>query len=350
MKNKIKNISIIFLTSISFFIIAANITHKYLPEKWIIDYRFSVNEIYRDNLKQIDKILLDLQARSINVDVGFDTIISDTINNAPSKIMNLDIDLLKDLNEIKLKSNYIKFSTQSLDGLDKKVDLILDEVNKHVKEALITRFNYFEERIIFNEFEKKMNQNDKLKKKIENMDAVKSGLIFKDENNKKFFLKKMLFSELERQLDIEGPFDRESLKLYIIDQDSDVDSGNLDWDDLLVALKEISENKILSIDSFREYYKKSSYKLKRLYQYQNEILNRDYMVSKIRTDKLYYVESEGIYVGGNFKSSKPSKFYMNISFLFIGIVFAIFYTFLYLNLAILKNMTKKRLTTLLDLK
>ena len=349
MKNKIKNISIIFLTSISFFIITANITHKYLPEKWIIDYRFSVNEIYRDNLKQIDKILLDLQARSINVDVGFDTIISDTINNAPSKIMNLDIDLLKDLNEIKLKSNYIKFSTQSLDGLDKKVDLILDEVNKHVKEALITRFNYFEERIIFNEFEKKMNQNDKLKKKIENMDAVKSGLIFKDENNKKFFLKKMLFSEFKRQLDIDGSYDRESLKLYIIDQDSDDDSDNLDWDDLLVALKEINENKILSIDSFREYYKKGNYKLKRLYQYQNEILNRDYM-SKIKTDKLYFIEREGIYVGGNFKSSKPSKFYMNTSFLFIGIVFAIFYTFLYLNLAILKNMTKKRLTTLLDLK
>ena len=181
------------------------------------------------------------------------------------------------------------------------------------------------------------------------MDAVKSGLVFKDENNKKFFLKKMLFSEFKRQLDIDGSYDRESLKLYIIDQDSDDDSDNLDWDDLLVALKEINENKILSIDSFREYYKKGNYKLKRLYQYQNEILNRDYM-SKIKTDKLYFIESEGVYVGGNFKSSKPSKFYMNTSFLFIGIVFAIFYTFLYLNLAILKNMTKKRLTTLLDLK
>ena len=96
MKNKTKNILIIFLTSISFFIITANIAHKYLPEKWIVDYRFSENEIYRNNIKQINKILLELNAISVNVDVKFDKTISDTINKAPAKIMRLNSDLFKD--------------------------------------------------------------------------------------------------------------------------------------------------------------------------------------------------------------------------------------------------------------
>lgn len=354
-KNTKKVILTIFLASISLSIFIANLVHTKLPAKWVVDYKLFENVKINKSFDMIDKLLEQQNIKSNDYDEEFKKQILDIIMSAPALIMRDNKEYFVNMNNIKITSTFIKFETHTLDKVEENIIKIIDETNKIVKKNIVLIYEYYIAQLAQKRDHEYSHNLRLFKSNIKDIELVNDDYIFKDKFNKTLFLKSLIYRTIADQLGISNLKKRAEqeaqFNLLINNNNNPIISDkydNVNTEDLISALKIIYDMKVDKREESLKDYLENDTLLINLRSYRDQLLNEPYL-SRLESSSKFYDFKNKKFEQGNFLNKKPTKFYMILSFLFIGLVIATFCTFLYLNLTILKNKIMKKLTTLLRL-
>jgi len=350
-KNTKKVILTIFLASISLSIFIANLVHTKLPAKWVVDYKLFENAKINKSFDLIDKLLIEQNIKSNEYDEEFKKQILDIIMSAPALIMTDNKEYFVNMNNLKLTSTYIKFETHTLDKVEENITKIIDETNKIVKKNIVLIYDYYIAQLAQKKDQEYSDNLRLLKRNIKDIELVNDEVIFKDKFNKRLILKSLIYSTIGNQLGIRSDLKKSADQEVQFNNNNSIISDRFDnanTEDLISALKIIYDMKVDKKEESLKDYLENDNLLRNLRLYRDQLLNEPYL-SRLESSSKFYDFKNKKFEQGNFLNKTPTKFYLILSFLFIGLVIATFCTFLYLNLTILKNKIMKKLTTLLRL-
>jgi len=350
-KNTKKVILTIFLASISLSIFIANLVHTKLPAKWVVDYKLFENAKINKSFDLIDKLLIEQNIKSNEYDEEFKKQILDIIMSAPALIMTDNKEYFVNMNNLKLTSTYIKFETHTLDKVEENITKLIDETNKIVKKNIVLIYDYYIAQLAQKKDREYSDNLQLLKRNIKDIELVNDEVIFKDKFNKRLILKSLIYSTIGNQLGIRSDLKKSADQEVQFNNNNSIISDRFDnanTEDLISALKIIYDMKVDKKEESLKDYLENDNLLRNLRLYRDQLLNEPYL-SRLESSSKFYDFKNKKFEQGNFLNKTPTKFYLILSFLFIGLVIATFCTFLYLNLTILKNKIMKKLTTLLRL-
>lgn len=339
---KLKMPKAIFLTTVILSVIIGNLFHNFLPNKWNISYKVMVNQTSKNNLSLVDKKLMDMKIKTNDFDQKFEKYINDIIKDTPKIISKTNSEIFIGLENFEMRSNYLRFNSESIEDIDIKIDVVLEEVNKIVRRAITEKFDYYLNQIIDREIFSKTAELNQLKNNINHIVNIKENLIYSNnEDKEETFLKAIAYNMVFKELQIDDYISQRFKLDGLIDLKT-----TPNFDTLVSALNIIYERRNQDLNSFIKNFENNNFYYKELVKMKKQLVTDDFL-TRLNLEQDFNIQR---YLPGDHMNQKPTKLFMISSFLFIGIVFSIIFIFLYLNSAILMKKIKKMQATLLYLK
>ena len=136
--NKIVHSLILIILTIVIFISVTFVNNKSIPDKWLIKYKFVINEKALIYLNNLDTMMQELKIKTLK-DTGLTSYVTKMIE---AQITEMSMPL-KYAYDVRVESNFLTFGTTDIKNSTTDISKLIKIINLEIKNNLLIKLNLY---------------------------------------------------------------------------------------------------------------------------------------------------------------------------------------------------------------